>query len=87
MPWSQDQCKCGAQEQDDCCCCPTCFTPQGDVSIPANGCEDPHGCGLNRRMDPSIRAKVPRSNGEEWLDQEAPEPEICDQYWSPNYED
>jgi hypothetical protein len=56
MLWTQAECKCGAQQMDDCCCCPTCYTPQGDESIPANGCEDDNGCGLNRYMDPSIRS-------------------------------
>jgi hypothetical protein len=55
MLWTQAECRCGAQQMDDCCCCPTCYTPQGDESIPTNGCEDENGCGLNRYMDPSLK--------------------------------
>jgi hypothetical protein len=50
-------CNCGAYCEDECSCCPSCYTPQGDERIPTNGCNDPHGCGLNRDMDPSIEAK------------------------------
>lgn len=57
MPvWDKRQCRCGALEQDACCCCPTCFTPQGDESIPTNGCEDDEGCGINRYMESLLQS-------------------------------
>lgn len=45
-------CRCGhPTDPPNCSCCPWCYTPQGHDSGPAESCEHPHGCGLNREME------------------------------------
>lgn len=44
--WSEDICRCGASESDECICCPTCLTPTGSGF--GRNCFDESGCGVNR---------------------------------------